>query len=364
MPAPAEPTLARRAVLLGVAGTAALGAGGCGIRLEDDAPDLPLLPARDPIPAEPALLTLTSNTGALAWAARSTPGALAARLAVVHDEQLAVLRDALLSRGVPAKEVDRASAVPGLSPGPSGTSTATPSPSSSPSTPSTSSPSTSSTPSTAAPSGTATPRPTGVTPAQLAALEERPLAALEERPLTAPGFLSGAAAELRPTLVALLAQRVAAVTLLRGRPPAAPGDLGTWTRPAALVPVVTAGRETAYLMEVAAAQGTGAARSRALRAVGTVTATVDQQVVTAGDAAPLPGLGVPLPFPVVGASAAARLERYAVDRLRGAYGASLASLTDPDALPGLLSVPCWLGEVEVLCRRAGLELSAFPGLAG
>jgi hypothetical protein len=187
---------------------------------------------------------------------------------------------------------------------------------------------------------------------------------LEGRALTAPGAFSSAPPELRPTLVSLLAQRVAAVALLGGTAPPRAAGPREWSRPAALAPVVTAGRDAAYLLQVAAAQSTGAARARAEQAVRTVHAGVDAQVAAAGPAAPLPPFGVPLPFPVAVGSAALRLERYAVDRLRGAYGAALARLTGADALPALTAVPWWLGDVEVLCRRAGLALTAFPGLAG
>ena len=44
------------------AGALALPAAGCGIRLEDDAPRVPLVPARTPVPAEAELVALTRDT--------------------------------------------------------------------------------------------------------------------------------------------------------------------------------------------------------------------------------------------------------------------------------------------------------------
>lgn len=53
---PARPT--RRLVLTGALALSAGALTGCGVRLEDDAPDLPLVPRREPIPAESALLAV------------------------------------------------------------------------------------------------------------------------------------------------------------------------------------------------------------------------------------------------------------------------------------------------------------------
>lgn len=90
------PALSRRAVLrpgLGIVGVAVL-ATGCGVRLEDDAPDVPLVPRRQPLPGEAAMLTvLTSlSTG-------SGP----------HDAARAdALHDALADAKVPAKDLEAA----------------------------------------------------------------------------------------------------------------------------------------------------------------------------------------------------------------------------------------------------------------
>ncbi|MCB1251843.1 MAG: hypothetical protein KDB39_01035, partial [Austwickia sp.] len=85
----------RRAALRGglLAG-AGLALSACGIRLEDDAPKVPLVPTRTPIPGEAELLALLHAVSALA---ASAPAAYAAGL----GRQAAVLDSALRERGVP-----------------------------------------------------------------------------------------------------------------------------------------------------------------------------------------------------------------------------------------------------------------------
>jgi hypothetical protein len=70
-----RPGVPRRIVVAGVV-SAVLSTTGCGIRLEDDAPRLPLLPTRTPVPAEAELVALTRATAALAALAATVPGAL------------------------------------------------------------------------------------------------------------------------------------------------------------------------------------------------------------------------------------------------------------------------------------------------
>ena len=70
-------SLSRRAVLLG--GVVALPLSGCGIRLEDDAPDLPLVPQRTPVAGEAALLAMLASLRAERPAESVPAGAAAAR---------------------------------------------------------------------------------------------------------------------------------------------------------------------------------------------------------------------------------------------------------------------------------------------
>ena len=100
-----RPGVPRRIVVAGVV-SAVLSTTGCGIRLEDDAPRLPLLPTRTPVPAEAELVALTRATAALAALAATVPGALEADLATLHQRQHAVLGTTLLAQGVPATDLE------------------------------------------------------------------------------------------------------------------------------------------------------------------------------------------------------------------------------------------------------------------
>lgn len=91
---PAPPS--RRLVLTGALTLSATALTGCGVRLEDDAPDIPFVPGRDPIPGEAVLLAVL--------------GALEA-----SDEQHAaaratMLRDALEEAQVPRRLLEDAPA--------------------------------------------------------------------------------------------------------------------------------------------------------------------------------------------------------------------------------------------------------------
>ncbi len=105
--------VARRTAMAGVLAAVVLPAAACGIRLEDDAPRVPLVPTRTPVPGEAELVALTRDTAALAELAATTPGDLAADLATIHRRQHTVLRSTLLRRHVPAKELDAGADAPG-----------------------------------------------------------------------------------------------------------------------------------------------------------------------------------------------------------------------------------------------------------
>lgn len=92
-------SLSRRAVLLG--GVVALPLSGCGIRLEDDAPDLPLVPHRTPVAGEAALLAMVASLRAERPAESVPAGAAAARAEA--------LTEALTELGIPTTELERAS---------------------------------------------------------------------------------------------------------------------------------------------------------------------------------------------------------------------------------------------------------------
>lgn len=79
---------------------AGLTLGGCSVRWEDSAPEIPLvpIPTREPIPAEDALLWLLTDCRDLA-ATESDDAAL-------YTEQVAVLRTALYRAGIPIETLD------------------------------------------------------------------------------------------------------------------------------------------------------------------------------------------------------------------------------------------------------------------
>lgn len=338
-------------------GAFALPTAACGIRLEDDAPRVPLVPTRTPIPLESELVALTGGTLALAIQAGTVPGPLAASLATIHRRQHTVLRTTLLRGQVPLSLVDGPASSPSASSG---------------------SPSTSPDPATSA---TGTPAPS---PSPTASTIESLAAAETESAVRAAEF-AGAEADLLATLAALHAQRFAAATLLSGTAPTVAGAAVTGDAVEAMAASTSA---AIYLFEVVIARTSGRVRSRAdttLRVLRSVRA--DQM---AGGAGPGSTLGHPLPFPVTTAADAARLAREAMLALRAAYGGHLGALAATGAVPGadagaagestggaapgdaagagfgagagLAAATRWLGAVEVQANRWGVTLAPFPGL--
>src|SRR5688500_13878962 len=121
-PTPPASAPTRRLVGLGSLGVVATVLAGCGIRLEDDAPRVPLVPTREPIPGEEPLLRLLGAVRAASLAPVDPSVPLSPVLAPLHRRQADVLRDALRQRGVPE------AALPSSSPSPSVSPTATTSP--------------------------------------------------------------------------------------------------------------------------------------------------------------------------------------------------------------------------------------------
>jgi hypothetical protein len=314
----ARPGVVRRTLVAGVL-AGVLPAAGCGIRLEDDAPRVPLVPARAPVPAEAELVTLTRDTAALAELAATVAGALAADLATLHRRQHTVLRSTLLADQVPAALLD-------ATPTPSGTGSASPTASASP---------------TTSPSG-----------------EGRATLARDEgASAAAAATFAGVAADLRATIASLHAQRYAAASLLAGRPPTVPVDPISGGRVEAMAGSTSA---AIYFLEVVAARSTGGQRARA---EATLLALHDLRAdQTAGGATPDDSLGHPLPFAVDDRTAAARLARTTLTTLRASYGEQLAPIVASDGGAGLAALTRWLGTVEVEAHRWGVALAPFPGL--
>jgi len=304
-----RPGVPRRTAVAGVV-AAVLSASGCGIRLEDDAPRLPLLPTRTPVPAEPELVALTRDTAALAALAATVPGALAADLATLHRRQYTVLRTTLLTGGVPATALDEP---PAASPSPS---------------------------------------PTTPPAARRAAL-----AAAEGASAASAAAFAGVADDLRPTIAALHAQRYAAATLLAGRPPKVPQAPIGGERVGALATLTAS---AVYFQEVVSARSTGAQRARSDTTLTALRGLLADQL--AGGARADSALGHPLPFPVRDAASAARLARESLLTLRAGYGEQLGPVVASDGGPRLAALTRWQGSDEVEAHRWGTALEPFPGL--
>ena len=310
-----RPGIPRRTVVAGVV-AAVLPTAGCGIRLEDDAPRVPLVPTRTPVPAEAELVALTRGTAALADLADTVPGAVAADLATLHRRQHTVLRSTLLADGVPATELDAAPSASALA-----TATAT------------------SSPSATATGGRAA------------------LAAAEGASAATAARFAGVSDDLRATIASLHAQRYAAAALLAGRPPTVPFDPVGGDPVSALA---TAASAAVYFLEIVSARSTGAQRDRSDATLAALRDLRADQL--AGGAQPDDSLGHPLPFPVDDAAAAARLARASLTTLRAAYGEHLGPIVASDGGPGLAALTRWLGTVEVEAHRWGVDLEPFPGL--
>jgi hypothetical protein len=315
----------RRTLVAGLFGGLALPAAGCGIRLEDDAPRVPLVPTRTPVPAEAELVALTTETLALAELAATVPGALAAALTTIHRRQHTVLRTTLLRQQVPASVLDEQ-----------------PAPSTSPST---------SPPASGSPSPTPSPTPSATASALVT------LAAAEAASAARAAEFAGAESDLLPTLASLHAQRHAAATLLSGRPPTVPTDPVAGDAVEALAASTSA---AVYLFEVVSARSGGAQRTRSDATLDVLRRLRADQV--AGGSAPEGTLGHPLPFPVETSADAARLAREALLALRAGYGEHLGELAASESGAGLAAATRWLGTVEVQAHRWGLGLEPFPAL--
>ena len=327
----------RRVLLAASLGAFTLPTAACGIRLEDDAPRVPLVPTRTPIPLESELVALTGETLALATQAGTVPGALAAGLASIHRRQHTVLRTTLLRGQVPLALVDGRAASPSAS---SGSPSASPDP---------------------ATSATGTPSPS----ASPTASTIESLAAAEAESAVRAAEFAGAEADLLASLAALHAQRFAAATLLSGTSPKVGGGAVAGDAVEAMAASTSA---AIYLFEVVVARTSGRVRNRADTTVRVLRSVRADQV--AGGADPASTLGQPLPFPVTTAADAARLAREAMLALRSGYGEHLGALAatgavpgaDADAGAGLAAATRWLGAVEVQANRWGVALAPFPGL--
>jgi hypothetical protein len=307
----------RRALVLGALAAPVLLAG-CGVRLEDDAPPLPLIPSREPLAGEDELTALTRACVTLAELALATPGATATALVPAHRRQHTVLRTTLVRRGVPVQAVDGAA-------GPAAT------------------------PSASGSGSTGRARAAAAAVAALADAEGSAAAGVDA--------FADVDEEFRDTVHSLHAQRFAAAVLLSGRAPEVAGEP---VRSEAVEELASRTETARYFLEVVAARSTGRARTRATTTRDALARLLADQV--AAGSAPERTMGVPLPFEVGTAAEATRLARESLDELRSAHGTRLAALRDSHGVDGWAAGTRWLGTVEAECHRWGLPLEPFPGL--
>jgi hypothetical protein len=313
---PSRPT--RRSALRACGlGALVLGLSACGIRLESDAPRIPLVPRRTPRPGEAGLRSLLDNGERIVAACESwtgsdaAPAAALAGLVRAQDTTLAALLD---SAGAPT-------------PSATGTMTAT------------------------AGSGSAT--TTGRAAAGAAA---------------ALGDLAPIGADLRPTVASILASRVAWATSLGQPDSLAPEGLTASTRratasptpaPAAAVPWLEATWAARYAFQVVTARSAGDQRLRGRRTLELLARTETAQVAALGTTAPPEPIGFDLPFAVTDAASARKLAVHAGEGLRTAYGAQLDAPVGADPL---LTAARWLSVAERIVIEWGGKAEPFPGL--
>lgn len=281
-----EPVTCRRRIVL-AAGLAALaapvvGLSGCGLRLEDDAPQLPRLPGQGPHPSAALLHAELSRceTALVAASAASGRGgpAVAAALVGVHSAQAAALRARLEKIGEDLP--------PGLAGG---------APTS---------------PGTASPRSTASPTPAPVSRAEVDELRRAEAAGTRPAELT---DLAAAAASDTTLLCGCRAVRAAASALVGGPAPAStlPPTLAS---PAQVGALLTAANALVYGLQVATTRVAPARRQVAGAALTWASRLRDSLQVPAGPSAPPAPLGYELPFPVDSPAAADRLAQLVLAR--------------------------------------------------
>ena len=316
-PAAVTPTATvtrRRAVAAlagGLGGT--LLAGGCGVRLEEGAPRIPFVPTREPVPAERVLIDLESASRTLAEQASSLGGDLGPVLAPLHVAQADLVRETLLHGGLPSKDLK---------------------PPASPSAP-----------------GSAA-----------------ELARAEVADVSPPHRLAPASPQVRPSLLALAAQRYAAATLLTGsEPDVGPDPDAGATRlplPSSAGSLYVELLRARYLFQVVAARSADSQRDRAVEA-STVLALWAERTRAMLTTVPEPPLGYPLPMAVPDGAAAAQLATQVCVDLLAAHGRVLPEATTgsaPAVETSFDRFTRWIGQAVVLAHDWGVALSAFPGL--
>jgi len=341
----ARPT--RRLLVLGGVAAALPSVAGCGLRLDLPQPPPPV-PTRKPAPDERFLLGVIADLRALVQAAsgleRSGVDGDARRLVretvAVQRRQVAVLTGRLTNAGVPAAEIEAATA-PKPPPTTASGSRATP-------TGTSTSRGAGPAPSTATPTAT----PSVTTPPAVADIRTVDDLATALAAVGPDRWLALAATTqgTRDVVLSAWSSRLASAVLLDATVDPAP------TPSAARPRIIEQTSPLVYGFEVVAAQSTGARRTRALETLDELR-RLDLAVSTATTSAPG---GWALPFPVTTPGAAQRL---ATHLLGTAVDATLEVAGPAPDGPALDDAARWSGRVQALAVDWGMRLAPFPGTA-
>ena len=157
--------------------------------------------------------------------------------------------------------------------------------------------------------------------------------------------------DLRATVASLHAQRYAAASLLRGRPPVVPRDPVAGPEVGELAGLTSA---ATYFLEVVSARSQGRQRERSDATLAALRELRSDQL--AGGTLPDEAIGHPLPFEVTDAADAARLARQVLTTLRASYGEHLERLVSDHGADGSAAATRWLGH----CRGRGPPVGRPP----
>ncbi len=303
-----------RAVALATVASPLLAA--CDIRLQDDAPTLPLL-QRKSVPDEAVLVDLVHRTAALAQATGrvANPNDAVSSLSTLHQTQSDVIRSRLSVAGVPNHVIDGAAT-------------------------------SSSTAATAAVSA-----PPATTTKDVAAAENALVASVL-------GALPTVTAPNRAIVASVVASCGAAVELLGAAVSWPTADL---LPPAAAVPLLDGTRSAAYAFQVVAAQTSGSQQAAAVGTHTDLTARGTELAGMAGASAPPEPLGYALPFPVTAPDVAAKLANQVLTTLVAGGLAPLATL--PTGSTATTTLVRLLVGAQRLGRTWGVAPVPFPGQA-
>lgn len=325
--------------LLAVAGLAS----GCGVRLEDDAPDLPFIPRRPKVGGETALIGLLTETrqlAALAAAVGSDP--MAQVLAGLHSTQATVLHDRLRAAGVP----------PAL---------LTPGPGTEPATPATVSTLRQTEASSVANAG----RYAGVDPSfatfVLAMMAQRHAADLALTP-PVPAATPAPSTPTTPSSPAEAATASPSPTPSASASPSSTGSAGAPTAARLGDAAITAVQGALYLVDVFRPHAVEPESSLLLRTSAALTSLLATAGVNGKNQPPVV-LGVPHPSDLTSPTSQRSAMSDAMTRVIAGYAVDLPQLAKSGGNDAMVGTARVFGELVDWGRQWGVPLTPFPGLA-